>query len=155
MAWSGRVESLHRCAAARAPMEAMESLTLREGYGIEGDRYALGTGTYSSKPEEGRQITLFEIETLDALLRDYGMTLTAAEHRRNVTVSGVPLNHLVGKRLRIGEAVLEATRLSVPCRYIEEITGQAIFKPLMHRSGLNCRILRSGVITGGMDVLPA
>jgi hypothetical protein len=41
-------------------------LTLTEGRGVDGDRYdvALAAGFYSNKPEDGRQITLFEIETL-------------------------------------------------------------------------------------------
>ena len=152
--WSGNVVTLHSCDAAGKAMQASEALTLLAGRGIEGDRYMLGTGYYSGKPEEGRQITLFEIETLDALKRDYDLTLTPAEHRRNVTVAGVPLNHLVGRRLQMGGTLLEATRLSIPCRYIEELTGKSIFKALMHRSGLNCRILRGGVVHVGDQIMP-
>ncbi len=127
---------------------------MHAGKGVENDRYMLGTGYYSPKPEEGRQITLFEIETLTALKRDHDLELTPAEHRRNVTVEGVPLNHLVGRRFRLGPTVLEATRLSTPCAYIEAITGKRIFKALMHRSGLNCRIVEGGSVTLGDPVLP-
>ena len=132
-------------------MRAMPEVTLTEGRGIEGDRYNLGleAGFYSHKPEVGRQITLFEIETLWALRRDHDMELGAAEHRRNVTVEGAPLNHLVGSRFWLGDTLLEATRLSTPCRHIEEIIGKAVFKPLINRSGLNCRILRGGVVRLG------
>jgi MOSC domain-containing protein YiiM len=153
--WVGKIVALHRCAQAAAPMEEQTKLVLHAGKGVENDRYMLGTGYYSSKPEEGRQITLFEIETLDALKRDYNLELTPAEHRRNVTVEGVPLNHLVGRRFRLGTTVLEATRLSTPCAYIETITKKRIFKPLMHRSGLNCRIVEGGIVTLGAPVLPA
>ena len=45
--------------------------------------------------------------------------------------------------------LLEATRLSTPCRHIEEVTGKAIFDPLINRSGLNCRILQGGVVKVG------
>jgi MOSC domain-containing protein YiiM len=106
-------------------------------------------GFYSDRPEEGRQVTLFEMETLDALLRDHKIELKPEDHRRNVTVEGVPLNHLVGRRFWLGETLLEATRLSVPCRHIEEITGKAIFDPLINRSGLNCRILEGGTVRIG------
>jgi hypothetical protein len=68
--WVGKIVALHRCAKAAAPMERQTELVLHAGKGVENDRYMLGTGYYSSKPEEGRQITLFEIETLDALKRD-------------------------------------------------------------------------------------
>ena len=45
--------------------------------------------------------------------------------------------------------MLEATRLSIPCRHIEEITGKAIFDPLINRSGLNCKIIQGGVVKVG------
>jgi MOSC domain-containing protein YiiM len=153
-AWTGFVRFLHITPRAFLPMRAMEELTLIAGKGIEGDRYMIGSeeGFYSHKPEEGRQVTLFEIETLIALKRDANIELGPHEHRRNVTVEGVPLNHLVGKRFRLGETLLEATRLSIPCRHIEEITGKAIFDPLINRSGLNCRIIRGGVVRVGDPV---
>lgn len=110
------------------------------------------SGFYSHKPEDGRQITLFEIETLEALARDAKIQLAPHEHRRNVTVQGVPLNHLVGKQFWVGEALLEATRLSTPCRHIEEILDKAVFDPLINRAGLNCRILKGGVIRVGDTV---
>ncbi|MFG1215460.1 MOSC domain-containing protein [Xanthobacter flavus] len=147
----GVVRFLHITPRAFLPMLSMPEITLVAGKGIEGDRYMIGReeGFYSDRPEEGRQVTLFEIETLEALKRDAGVVLGPEEHRRNVTVEGVPLNHLVGRRFRLGETVLEATRLSIPCRHIEEITGKAIFDPLINRSGLNCRILAGGVVRVG------
>jgi MOSC domain-containing protein YiiM len=146
--WRGIVRHLHLTPRAFLPMRSMPTLTLVAGRGIEGDRYMIGreTGFYSHKPEEGRQVTLFEIETLWALKRDHGIDLTPGEHRRNVTVEGVPLTHLVGRRFWLGETLLESTRLSIPCRHIEEITGKSIFDPLINRSGLNCRILQGGVV---------
>jgi MOSC domain-containing protein YiiM len=154
--WRGIVRHLHLTPRAFLPMKAFSALTLVAGMGVEGDRYLIGreAGFYSHKPEEGRQITLFEIETLQALERDHNLALLPEEHRRNVTVEGVPLNHLVGRRFWLGEALLEATRLSTPCRHIEEILGKAVFDPLINRSGLNCRILSGGIVTVGDVVRP-
>jgi len=69
--WTGIVRHLHKTPRAFLPMESFPELSLVEGRGIVGDRYMIGqeTGFYSHKPEEGRQITLFEIETLEALAR--------------------------------------------------------------------------------------
>jgi MOSC domain-containing protein YiiM len=155
--WCGVVRHLHLTPRAFLPMRAMPTLTLKAGYGIEGDRYMIGqeSGFYSNKPEDGRQVTLFEIETLWALKRDHGIDLAPGEHRRNVTVEGVPLTHLVGRRFWLGETLLESTRLSIPCRHIEEITGKAIFDALINRSGLNCRILEGGPVHLGDAVRPA
>jgi MOSC domain-containing protein YiiM len=153
--WTGVVMHLHFCANASEKMQAPDSLTLIAGQGVDGDRYLRGTGTYSPKPEPGRQVTLFELETLEAIARDHGITLSPHEHRRNVTVRGVPLNHLVGRRFRLGPCLLEATRLSVPCRYLEDLLGRPVFKPMINRSGLNCRILEGGVVRIGDAVTPA
>ncbi len=153
--WLGAVAHLHLCPRAFLPMRRVDTMTLVAGHGIQGDRYASGSGYYSYKPEEGRQVTLFEAETLEALRRDHGIELWPEEHRRNVTTRGVPLNHLVGRRFRIGSALLEATRLSVPCKHIEEITGKPIFNPLVNRSGLNAKILVGGVIRIGDQIEPA
>ncbi len=154
--WTGLVEHLHITARAFLPMHAQDSIALVAGRGIEGDRYMLGIeqGFYSEKPEEGRQVTLFEAEVLEAIQRDYGVELLPEEHRRNVTTRGVPLNWLVGHRFRIGPCLMEATRLSVPCRHIEEILDKQVFDPMVHRSGLNCRILEGGTVRVGDAVRP-
>ena len=49
---------------ARVPADARgAAIELVAGKGIEGDRYMIGReqGFYSHKPEEGRQVTLFEL----------------------------------------------------------------------------------------------
>lgn len=155
--WQGVVRFLHRTPRAFLPMQSFPELHFIAGCGIQGDRYMIGNeaGFYSHKPEEGRQVTLFEMETLEALARDAKITLSPEEHRRNVTVEGVPLNHLVGRTFWLGGTLLEATRLSTPCRHIEEILGKAVFDPLINRSGLNCKILQGGMVRVGDVVRPA
>lgn len=155
MAWDGILTHIHVTPAARQPMRALAEARLIAGRGIEGDRYLLGTGTYSQKPEPGRQVTLIEAETLEALARDHGLELTPAEHRRNLTVRDVPLNHLVGRRFRVGGAVLEGTRLNTPCKYLELVTGKTVHEALIHRSGLNCIIVEGGTIRPSDPVTPA
>ena len=152
--WRGEVSFLHFAPRSFLPMKAADELMLIAGVGVQGDRYAAGQGFYSDRPEEGRQVTLFEQETLAALARDHQITLSAADHRRNITTAGVPLNHLVGRRFRVGGAVLEGTRLSTPCRHIEQITGQDIFTLLLNRSGLHARILVGGAVRTTDAVVP-
>ncbi|MGH8745046.1 MAG: MOSC domain-containing protein [Burkholderiales bacterium] len=135
-------------------MRALAEARLVAGTGIEGDRYATRTGTYSIRHHIDRQITFIEQETLDALARDHGIELAPHEHRRNLTSRGVPLNHLVGRYFRVGECVLYGGRLNVPCRYLEDLLGKKVFKPLINRSGLNCRVVRGGVLRPGMAIEP-
>ena len=153
MIWEGRLLHIHTAEAAGAAMIERPSALCRPGLGIEGDRYATGTGKYSPFPDV-REVTLIEIETLDALERDHGIELTVSEHRRNLTTRGVPLNHLVGRRFRIGPAVLEGGRLNTPCRYLELLIDKPVYRRLIHRAGLNCSIVQGGVIEPGMAVVP-
>lgn len=152
--WAGQVICLASCPRAYLPMRSFDELTLIAGKGIEGDRYCNETGYYSNKPEEGRQVTLFEVETLQALKREFDIDLSPLDHRRNITVQGVPLNHLVHKRFWVGKTLLEATRLSTPCKHIEELTGKSIFNALVHRAGLNCKIVIGGVVRVGDQIVP-
>jgi len=119
------------------------------GRGLEGDRYSLGTGYYSDKPGEGgRELTLIETETLEALPA-LGVKLSAAESRRNIATTGVPLNHLVGREFRVGAVRLRGTRLCEPCRYLDGLTQQGAMAALIHRGGLRAKILNDGLIRVG------
>lgn len=154
--WQGIVKSLHIVSEKSQPMMTVETIRAIPGQGLEGDRYATGKGTYSDRPEEGRQVTLLEQESLEALRRDFNITLGPDETRRNIITQGVPLNHLVGRQFLVGSVLLEGTRLNVPCQYLEDLLGiKRLFKSLIHRSGLNCRILSEGEISVGDTVQPA
>jgi MOSC domain-containing protein YiiM len=152
--FSGVLLAIHIAQQASAPMVELDAARLVEGVGIEGDRYATARGTYSDKPHPDRQVTLIEMETLDALARDHGIDLPPHETRRNLTVAGVPLNHLVGREFRVGDVVLVGGRLNVPCLYLEDLLGKPVFKPLINRSGLNCRIVKGGTIRPGDAIRP-
>jgi MOSC domain-containing protein YiiM len=144
--WHGELLHIHIASTASAAMAALPDAKLIAGVGIDRDRYATGLGTYSKRPHIDRQVTLIEVEVLDAIARDRGIDLAPHEHRRNLTTRGVPLGHLVGQYFRVGECVLYGGRMNVPCLYLETLLGKKVFKPLINRSGLNCRIVIGGTI---------
>lgn len=148
----GHVVSLHVADAASAPMKSVDEVRAWPGRGLEGDRYFLRVGTYSAKDGADREITLIETEALEALLRDYGVALEPAETRRNVATRGVPLNHLVGRVFRVGEATARGLRLCEPCSHMERLSGKRIRAGLVHRGGLRAQILTEGRIRVGDDV---
>lgn len=152
--WSGKLLSIHITPAKSQPMQRLSSANLIAGQGIEGDRYLLGTGTYSIKPGEDRQVTLIEREMLDRVAADDGHEISVDEHRRNLTVEGVPLQHLVGLRFRVGEVVLEGVRINQPCKYLNLMLKRDVYMPLWNRSGLNAKIIEGGMIHAG-DTLTA
>lgn len=135
-------------------MEALVEATFVAGEGIAGDRYATGTGHYSGRPHVDRQVTLIEAEVLEALQRDHDVELRPDEHRRNITTSGVPVNHLVGSYFSLGSCVLYGGRLNVPCAYLDGLVGKSVFRPLVHRSGLNARIVVGATVRQGDVIRP-
>jgi MOSC domain-containing protein YiiM len=152
--WTGRLAHIHLARAAAEPMQAREQVELVAGLGIPEDRYATRTGTYSGRHHIDRQVTLIEAEVLQALARDHDVALTPDEHRRNLTTEGVPLGHLVGAYFRVGACVLYGGRLNVPCRHLEQLVGRPVFRPLVHRSGLNARVVVGGPVRLGDTITP-
>ncbi|WP_371225709.1 MOSC domain-containing protein [Roseovarius sp. 2305UL8-3] len=152
--WQGALEHIHITPAKSQPMQALDSANLVVGKGIEGDRYFLETGTYSGIPGEDRQITLIEAEMLERVAQDCGEAIDVNDHRRNLTVSGVPLQHLVGLRFMVGNVVLEGVRINQPCKYLNLMLKRDVYMPLWNRSGLNCKIVAGGKIHVG-DILHA
>lgn len=155
MSWEGRLEHIFVAERASVEMEELRHADMIAGVGIEGDRYATGRGKYSASPHPDRQVTLVESETLEALRRDHGVLLSPDETRRNLTVSRAPLNHLVGRYFLIDEVLLFGGRLNTPCKYLDGLLGKDLFQLLLNRSGLNCRVIRGGVIAPGALIRPA
>ena len=133
-------------AEAMAPVDCVNAIP---GKGLEGDRYANQVGTFSGQPGSGREVTLFESETLDAVKRDYAIDLGAECCRRNIITRGLALSHLVGREFKVGEVVLEGVRLAEPCMHLEKLTKPGVQKALVHRGGLRARIVAGGLIRAG------
>jgi len=154
--WQGSVVSIHITRAAGQPMETVAQARAVAGRGLEGDRYFLGTGYYSDKPGAGgREVTLIETETLDALPAEGPIKISATESRRNIATTGVPLNHLVGREFWVGDVRLRGTRLCEPCRYLDGLTYPGVMTTLVHRAGLRAKILNDGIIRHRDTVKPA
>jgi MOSC domain-containing protein YiiM len=143
------VISIHVAGVGGAPMKPVTNVLAVVGKGLEGDRYASKLGTYSNQPGSGRDVTLIEIEAIEALKRDYGIDLDPGLARRNIVTRGVPLNHLVEKEFKIGEAILRGTRLCDPCAHMEKLTVKGTLRGLIHRGGLRAEIMKGGMIKVG------
>jgi len=162
--WQGSVLSIHIAPAASAPMVTLTEVRALPGRGLDGDRYALGTGHYSARPSAGgREVTLIEMESVEALEHGIvnaagerlGIKLTAAETRRNIATSGVPLNHLVDRTFQVGTVLMRGTRLCEPCQYLEGLTARPrLMSGLLHRGELRAQILTEGLIRVGDVVRP-
>jgi MOSC domain-containing protein YiiM len=146
--WAGTVESIHIASAAKRATQAVDQVEAIPGVGLLGDRYAQQQGTFS-KPEPDFELTLIEVEAIDAIKREYDVDLAPGEARRNLVTRDVPLNHLVGREFSIGEVRIRGIRLCEPCSHLQALTNLPVIKGLRHRGGLRAQILSEGVIRVG------
>ncbi len=145
----GTIEAIHIAPQAGAPPASVPRVRAMAGVGLEGDRYAMAAGYFSGDGATDHDLTLVEAEVIEDLAARDGIQLAPGETRRNITTRGIRLNGLVGRRFRIGDVECHGTRLCELCDRLEELTGEAVIRPLSHRGGLRARILTDGVITVG------
>jgi MOSC domain-containing protein YiiM len=100
---SPSVVAIYITPRAEELQHAVERVRVLPGRGLEGDRYAAGLGTFSHHVGR-RDVSLIEIEALEAFERESGTSLSAAESRRNILTRGVRLNDLVGREFQVGAA---------------------------------------------------
>ncbi|MFL5244783.1 MAG: MOSC domain-containing protein [Gemmataceae bacterium] len=101
-----------------------------------------------------QEVTLIEIEGIEALGRECRMEIEPAQARRNLLTRGVPLNHLIGCKFEVGSAVLRGIRLCEPCDHLEALTLKGIKEGLHHRGGLRAEVVRGGEVRQGDVIRP-
>ena len=147
---TGIVVALFTVDRRAAPMKKVEQLYALAGRGIEGDRYFLGTGTYSKSPEPGRQVTLIKSEVLESLKNKLEINVKPEESRRNILTQGIEINDLIGTEFYVGPVRLRAHRITQPCPYLEKLLDQTgLYKELWDNGGISCEILSEGIIIEG------
>src|SRR5260370_34538476 len=116
--WEGTVVSIRVAAETSAPMQSITEVRAFPGRGLEGDRYFAGTGFYSKKSSYGgRGVTLIEMGAVEALFgggrhaegERFWMQLAAADTRRNIATSMVPLYPLADRALWVLAVVMRST----------------------------------------------
>jgi MOSC domain-containing protein YiiM len=154
-----KVIGLFICPSAREPMQARNEVRAMAGRGLEGDRYALGHGTYSrvSRPV-ARHVSLISREAMDAaneeLSRRGLVPFTPDETRRNIIVEGIDVYSLLGQTFRVGTVRLRGSDITRPCPVPSEAAGKAGFKEAYDgRGGILAEIMSDGLISIGSDLL--
>jgi MOSC domain-containing protein YiiM len=152
VSWQGAVEGIYLASNAAEPLVSVDKVKAVVGLGLEGDRYFHKRGTFSNKPKPGREVTLIEIEAIEAAQKDYGLDVGAGDARRNIVTRGVPLNHLVGRRFKVGDATLVGIRLCEPCTHLTKLVSGDFRKALVHRGGLRAEVLEGAEIHPGDQI---
>ena len=158
MTISPRIHAIYIAPNAGEPMQALEQAKLIPGQGIQGDRYAQGTGAFSqSQPVKIRHISLIAqvgIAIANEWLEAGGEPqFPEAQTRRNIVLSDISpaeLNQLVGKTFLLGNIACRGTELCVPCHRPAQLMNKPSFMDAFEgRGGLRAEILQSGTIKIG------
>ena len=141
-------------AEAAAPMRRVPTARLVAGLGLEGDRYALGGGTWARYPDLEKQLTLIDGADVAAVAAEVGVPLTPGDTRRNLVTAGVDLPALVGRWFAVGDALLFGMKRCPPCTHLERLTGARLVKAMAHRGGINAAVFGGAEIGEGAVVRP-
>jgi MOSC domain-containing protein YiiM len=150
MEGSGRVVEINISPEYERLPEPVERVAAVAGRGLEGDRYFLAGG--DPRPDRDRDLTLISLEALETLAQEAGITLTAAESRRNLATRGIDLNALEGKAFAVGEVECRGIELCEPCTHLQGLTRDGVLRGLVHRGGLRAAIVKGGEIAVGDEV---
>ncbi|WP_419764260.1 MAG: MOSC domain-containing protein [Arcobacter sp.] len=146
---SGKISNLLISKSIESSMQNVNQVVLEVGKGIFGDRYYYQEGTFSNKGEvePDRDVTLIEIEKINELNEEHGLSFTPEDFRRNIVVSNCDLNSLVDKEFQIGEVILKGIRLCEPCKYLaDKLDEQKTLTQMVHKAGLRAQVIRGGSI---------
>ena len=126
------------------PIKEVNSIEVLANKGIVGDRH------FHAFNDPYNQLSLIEAENIDEYNIKFGLDIPYLNFRRNVVTTGIQLNDLIGKKLKVGNVELEGIELCRPCRHLTEMLDQKnILKEFMRKGGLRCKILSSSKISIG------
>jgi len=127
------------------PVQSVQSVEALSEQGLRGDRYAQA----NNRVAPDYQVTLIEIENIEAFTHATGLPLTPGMPRRNIVTRGVRLNELCGKRFRVGAATFEGLELCEPCAIFAKVTHREALKFFVRKGGLRARIIEGGEVRVG------
>ncbi|MBJ7452862.1 MAG: sulfurase [Blastococcus sp.] len=133
-------------------MQRVRTGRLVPGVGLDGDRYALGGGTWAQYPDLEKQLTLIDRDDVAAVAAEVGADLSPGDTRRNLVTTGIDLPSLVGRWFDVGDALLFGMKRCPPCTHLERLTGLKLVKAMVHRGGINAAVFGGGEIGEGAQI---
>jgi hypothetical protein len=114
--------------------ESLDSVDLIPDKGIDGDRFE-----FSKYP-----ITLFSLEVAKKIEQFHHGHIDIALYRRNIIISGINLNELIGESFRINDLLFEGISACYPCPWMNAMIGEGTYNQLKGCGGLRVRVLSAG-----------
>ncbi len=126
-----------------APTIEHKSIFCQEAKGLKDDRFE-----FSKYP-----ITLFSLEVAEQVCKSLDLELDIKLFRRNIIVSGVHLNSLIGKRFKIGDVEFEGLAHCSPCTWMNAVMKKGAYEAMRGRGGLRVKVLSAGELSLGKENL--
>ena len=143
----GKIEAINITNISEESTFYVNQAILEKGKGIVNDRY------YENFKEKKEQVTLINLEDINNFNIQIKQNIEAKDFRRNIIVSGINLNILINKKIKINEITLKIHEICQPCKYLlDRLKIPGLVKMLINKSGVRAEILSSGSLSVG-DVI--
>ena len=143
----GKIEAINITNISEENTFYISQAILEKGKGIVNDRY------YENFKEKKEQVTLINLEDIDNFNKQIKQNIDAKDFRRNIIVSGINLNELIDKKIKVNEIILKIHEICQPCKFLQDrLKIPGLVKMLVNKSGVRAEILSSGSLSVG-DVI--
>jgi hypothetical protein len=135
----------HGLPPGEAPMVEVDRVECVTGMGLRGDRY------FGFKNNYKGQATFFALEIYERLCERMQVAhRDPSVFRRNIIVSGVDLNALIGEEFELQGVRFVGTQECSPCHWMNHAFAEGAEAALKGHGGLRVRILSDGVLRRGL-----
>ena len=110
----GKIEAINISNVSEKNTFYVNQAYLEKGKGIVNDRY------YGNFKEKKEQVTLISLEEINKFNRQINQNIEPKDFRRNIIVSGVDLNQLINKQIKINNITLKIHEICQPCKYLQD-----------------------------------
>ena len=140
----GKIEAINITNISDENTFYVNQAILEKGKGIVNDRY------YGNFKEKKEQVTLINLEEINNFNNQIKQNIEAKNFRRNIIVSGINLNNLINKKIKINEVTLKIHEICQPCKYLQDkLKIPGLVKMLVNKSGVRAEVINSGSLSVG------
>jgi len=121
----------------------LSSIDLEPQRGIKGDRFE-----FSTFP-----ITFVSEEVMRDVFKTLDLVYNPQLFRRNIVISGINLNQLIGKAFALGDVCFEGLEYCSPCIWMNAVMKKGAYRLMSGRGGLRARVVKKGLFKTGANIL--
>ena len=113
-----------------------KSIKLLTNQGLKNDRFE-----FSKYP-----ITFISFEVATEVCNKLEIPLNLELFRRNIVISGIHLNSLIGQKFKIGDVEFEGISHCAPCTWMNAVMKKGAYSLMVGRGGLRAKVINGGTL---------